>query len=302
MTSVRVDMQTAKSTARKLAATFFGTLKSATGYTPPERIFRHLHFVGPFPVEMPNGQEITLYSWGHVVENRLAWCGWAGHEPAERKRWASMVADGGDILDIGANTATFAITAKAISPQSRVFAFEPLTRVADMARKNVSVSGLDVPVVCAALAREEGELPIFDPGGDNAYSASLDPDFLTGQKQSYQVPVLSLDGFCTEHGLDPSAVKLDVEGYEGEVICGAADVLRRGRCIFLCEWLGKSASHEEARRLLRDSAYSALDLYSLREIDLKHSKTHEERNILLVPDRRVDEVRRDWPGLDPAEG
>ena len=121
---------------------------------PPEWVFRHLHFVGTFDVRLPNRSVLKLQSWGNRVENELAWRGWDGHERDERRCWAAMVEAGGDVLDVGANTATFAITAKALSPESRVFAFEPLTRVAKRARYNARVSGLDVDVICAAVGRE----------------------------------------------------------------------------------------------------------------------------------------------------
>lgn len=260
----------------------------------PERVFKHLHFTGPFTVALPGGKSVTLYSWGNRVENELAWRGWDGHEPLERRRWADMVAGGGDILDIGSNTGTFAFTAKALSPGSRVVAFEPVKRIADRARKNREVSGLDVEVVGAGMAREQGELPIHDPGGDNAYSASFDAEFLDGDKDSYIVPVYSVDSYCAEHGLDPAAIKMDVEGFEGEAICGAVDILKKGNCIILCEWLGRDGSHSAAITLLKECRYVALTIDTLEPTDLADSPGFEERNVLLVPERRLSEIRASW--------
>ena len=277
---------------RSAVTTLFRSVHALTGYVPPERIFKHLHFVGPFGVRLPNGRKLSLYSWGNRVENELAWRGWDGHEPFERRRWAAMVMEGGDILDIGANTATFAILAKGLSPKSRVIAFEPIKRIAEMARKSIATSGLDIEVVCVALARSKGELPIFDPGGENAYSASLDPDFISGPKQSYVVPVTSLDQFCAENALDPIAIKLDVEGYEGEVICGAAEVLSRGRCMILCEWLGTSQSHTEARAMINTHGYTAIDVQNLSEVDLSDTKGFGDRNVILMHRRNMNEFRK----------
>ena len=271
-----------KEIMRGCAVSVFRRIKALTGYVPPENIFKHLHFTGPFTIQLPNGTSVTQYSWGNRVENELAWRGWDGHEPIERQRWASIVAAGGDILDIGANTGTYAILAKAISPSSRVFAFEPLGRVAERIQKNSAISGLDISVICAALARETGELPIYDPGGENAYSASLDANFLKAHKDSYQVPAYSLDEFCLENEVDPIAIKLDVEGYEGEVICGGEKILSRGRCVIICEWLGSAPSHLEAQSLLSDNGYVALNMFDLSRVDLSDTKEFEERNVLLV--------------------
>ena len=141
-----------KETIRRWATGCFRFIRSTTGHVPPEQVFRHLHFTGPFSVTLPGGSRLTLYSWGNRVENELAWLGWDGHEATERRRWASMVATGGDVLDVGANTATYALTAKALSPASRVHAIEPLARIAAMARQNAATASLDVHVACLAFA------------------------------------------------------------------------------------------------------------------------------------------------------
>lgn len=279
-----------KTLIRAVVTSFFRKLRAVSGYSPPEWLFKHLHFVGPFEIALPDGQRVAMYSWGNRVENELAWRGWDGHEPNERRVWAALVAGGGDILDIGANTASFAILAKALRPDSRVIAFEPVKRIAEMARKNIATSGLSVDVVSVALARASGELPIYDPGGKNAYSASLDPEFLPGTKQSYLVPVVSLDGFCAERNARPTVVKLDVEGFEGEVLCGAGHILEQGECVFLCEWLGASPAHEEARTLLRMHGYRALSVEDCSEVDLADSQTYSERNVVLVSESKLPHV------------
>jgi FkbM family methyltransferase len=269
-----------KSIFRELVVKFFKYVRSTTGRSPPEWIFQHLHFVGPFTVIMPNNKTLTLYSQRSIVENKLAWIGWDGHEPLERRRWVQLSALGGDILDVGANTGTFAITSKCISPSSRVVAFEPIERIADMARLNIKTSGLNIHVEQLAVGRTEGELPIYDPGGSNVYSASLDPNFLSGKKNNYPVKVTSLDVYCSQHNLNPSAIKIDVEGYEGEALCGSQEILSRGKAFIICEWRCSTESHIEAIRILEENRYKALDIKTLDPIDL--SQITEVRNILLA--------------------
>ncbi|MEE3358837.1 MAG: FkbM family methyltransferase [Pseudomonadota bacterium] len=267
-----------------------GRILAALGVRLPERIFRHLHFVGPFDVALPNGTQIKLFSWGNRVENELAWRGWNGHEPVERERWLQMVSRPGDVLDVGANTGTFSFTAKAMKPDAKVVAFEPLNRIADKIRKNVEVSGLPVEIVGAAVSSQVGELPIYDPGGANAYSASLEADFLPGEKDSYLVPVVTVDAYCAEHNLRPTAMKIDVEGSEAKALLGAKHILAARECLVLCEWLGNSSEHKLATDLIDELGLVAVDLVTLEPVDTMEAVTFGERNILIGPIELIREL------------
>lgn len=271
-----------KGIVRHLLRAVFIPLR-AFGLTPPESVFKHLHFEGPFRIKLPGGEILTLMSWGNRVENELYWRGWKGHEPDVMQRWVVMAKDGGDILDIGANTGTFAFIAKAISPESKVFAFEPVSRIAKFISKNCEISGLDVTIAPCAVSNMTGELPIYDPGGENAYSASLDAEFLKGDKTSYLVPVVTIDNFCEAHNLNPKLIKLDVEGVEAQALLGASKILAKGECKIICEWGGASQEHEKAIKLLKRYGYIAVDLDNFLPINLSKIRGHADRNILILP-------------------
>lgn len=278
----------------RTAGIFFGKGINKIGYVLPEPIFRHLHFTGPFEINLPNGSRLRLNSFGNRVENELAWRGWNGHEPAERDRWIKLVNDGGDIFDIGANTGTFAFMAKATSPESRVFAFEPIDRIADLICKNIAVSGISIEIVRAAVSQKTGTLPIYDPGGANAYSASLEPDFLDGENSIYTVPVVSLDSYCAEHDLNPSTIKIDVEGSEGRVLIGSREIISRRNVTFLCEWLGSYDTHRMAIDILRENGYSAIDIHSLEDFNLLSTKGYHDRNVVIAPKEKIMRYRELW--------
>lgn len=272
-----------KSYSRAMAVQLASLLRGS-GIALPERLFRHLHFIGPFNTHIPDIGTVRLMSWGNVVENEIYWRGWNGHEPLSMNMWVKLARRGGDILDIGANTGVFAFIAKAVSPSSRVYAFEPVERIADLADKNREISGLDVQVIRCAVSDERGKLPIYDPGGFNAYSASLQADFLEGRKDCYDVDVTSIDDFSQTHGLSPRLIKIDVEGAEGLAICGAKQVLRSQDCAIICEWLGTGSTHKEAIQLLLELGYRAVTLDGLKPVDLWKPRLHDknERNLLIA--------------------
>jgi len=234
-------------------------------------------------MDLPNRTRLRIYSWGDRVENELFWRGLDGHESNERKVWIKMVTEKGDILDVGANTGTYAFIAKAISPNSNVVAFEPLQRVAKRIVENISISGLSVIVECKAVSDTVGYMPIYDPGGDNAYSASLEADFLPGEKESYPVLVTTIEQFCWENDIDPIAIKIDVEGSEGKVLLGARKIIEKRRVKILCEWLGNTDSHYEAINMLNSNGYIAVDVADFSPVDLESVATYENRNVLLMP-------------------
>lgn len=270
-------------------------LRSA-GITLPEKLFKHLHMRGTFDIKLPTGHgTLKLMSWGNRVENELFWRGWTGHEPEVMRWWARLALQSDTVLDVGANTGSFAFIAKALNPEATVHAFEPLTRIADMICENVRISGLDVTIFQAAVADQTGELPIYDPGGANAYSASLDANFLAGKKDSYMVPVTTIDAHCAAYGLTPDLIKIDVEGIEGRVLLGAREALGRGKAVILCEWTPPSKAHDRARALLDETDYVALDPATFEPVDLMSDRMHEDRNVVLCPTSRVKATRAFGP-------
>ena len=268
----------------------------AIGVTPPEAVFKHLHKRGIFNVALPESKgKLRLMSWGNRVENELFWRGWTGHEPDIMRWWARIALDAQIVLDVGANTGTFAFIAKALNPTATVHAFEPLARIALKIRENSNVSGLDVSVIEAAVADVTGELPIYDPGGANAYSASLDENFLSSSTEAKIVPVTTIDDHCSANGLVPDLIKIDVEGVEGRVLLGARDTLTKVKPLIVCEWTRHSDAHEAARKLLRDANYSVIDPETVQEIELTSARGHDDRNVILCPTDRVSALRSTGP-------
>ena len=263
-------------------------LLRAFGICPPERLFRHLHRCGPFSITLPSGRgRLRLMSWGNRVENELFWRGWIGHEPELMRWWARLALEAQCVLDIGANTGTFAFIAKALRPSAQVHAFEPLARIAAMMAENAVVSGLDVVRSQVAVADQSGEAIIHDPGGGNVYSASLRADFLPGRKEAYSVPVTSVDEHCARFGLEPDLIKIDVEGAEGDVLLGAEETISRFQPVVLCEWAGGASANGGARRMMENAGYQFFDPKLSQRVSLEGYRSHEDRNVLMLPGSRA---------------
>lgn len=143
----------------------------------------------------------------------------------------------GTLLDVGAHDGGFTLPFAAL-PGSRVLAFEPLPE--SFARLRAAAGGLaHVTLRQEALGDATGEavlrLPVVD-GVANEQWASMAKGYdrygpHVGERQ-VTVPLRRLDEF----GLDDlTAVKLDAEGAEYEVLRGGAVTLRRCRPILSIE-------------------------------------------------------------------
>ncbi|MGH7131746.1 MAG: FkbM family methyltransferase [Phycisphaerales bacterium] len=129
--------------------------------------------------------------------------------------------------DIGANIGlvSLLVARKHAGRALRAHAFEPEPRNADRVRANIRANGLESQVFVEAcgVGSSSGTLKLFLAGyiGDHSM---LDQN----RKGEYvEVPVVTLDEFCKTHPA-PQSMKIDVEGFELEVMKGAKGVLSSG--------------------------------------------------------------------------
>ncbi len=109
------------------------------------------------------------------------------------------------------------VLAKMVGPSGRVISFEPHPDNFAVLRMNRQLNGLEnVTPVNAAVGAQSGSLSI--KARSNAK---------VSQHGGIEVPVVTLDEWAEANGIWPDIVKIDVEGYEFEVLRGATKVLER---------------------------------------------------------------------------
>ena len=137
------------------------------------------------------------------------------------------------VLDVGANKGQFSRAAATAFPGARIIAFEPLEAVATVWRQHpADVAGAEIHV--CALGAEDGTVT-FHPH-EYTLSSSVLPLAAgagaeggggAGELPAVEVPVRRLDDVVTLDDLRaPLLAKLDVQGYELEVLRGAEATLR----------------------------------------------------------------------------
>jgi FkbM family methyltransferase len=128
------------------------------------------------------------------------------------------------MFDIGANIGVTAALAHAIAPR-KIIAVEPSPRAFACLEATAKSNTLDAECVCACIGAENGE------------TGFLEAQFLAGSHRvrgGQRVPMLTLESLAQVHGA-PDFVKIDVEGFELDVLAGAGELLTLRDPIFFME-------------------------------------------------------------------
>ncbi|MCA1815262.1 MAG: FkbM family methyltransferase [Acidobacteria bacterium] len=158
-----------------------------------------------------------------------------------RRRWL-LDAGVNTVLDIGANTGQFARLAHAVLPAAAIYSFEPLPDC--FASLTTALPGVAHfhPINCA-LGAEDGTLEFrraaHTPSSSFLPMTSLHreafPESAAGQEErTVSVAVRRLDDAARELPLrDNILVKIDVQGYEAQVLAGGAETVRRAVAVIM---------------------------------------------------------------------
>jgi len=126
------------------------------------------------------------------------------------------------IIDVGANHGEMLLNVR-VPPDAVVFAFEPNPRLAGLLRRSFTANGLPFKVVEAAAGAAAGEVTLNVSSNWSGKSSILAMDENAGSTP-VRVAQVSLAEFLAEQGFPPApgslAMKIDVEGYEPDVLRG----------------------------------------------------------------------------------
>ncbi len=162
----------------------------------------------------------------------------AFEEPAQKVLF-NAVKPGMTILDIGANIgATTLNFAKKTGKIGKVFSFEPSPYNFRKAEQNLSLNKLqNIHLINRGLGNERKEAFLYNVNTTNSGMRRLlrqDP-----QKDSYEktkVEIDTLDNCMFELSIpSPDLIKIDVEGYEYNVLLGGKETLQRDKPVLFIE-------------------------------------------------------------------
>lgn len=157
---------------------------------------------------------------------------------------------GGTALDVGASGGLFtAGFSRAVGEFGRVFAFEPGRGMRAFLETNVRENTLtNVTIVPAAVSDQPGkadfhELPVVAGCTWRPEASALKLATPASDAETYSVEVVTLDRYFGDYDRAIHLIKIDIEGFEGNALRGALEILRKHRP-FLAIDIHKSLTQE----------------------------------------------------------
>lgn len=170
------------------------------------------------------------------------------YEREQTALFEQLLRPGATVLDVGANVGYYTLLASVlVGDAGRVHAFEPEPRNAGFLRDHVRINRRGNVTVQQAAVSDRAGTARFDFGSGSGTGHLADAGAI-------EVRTLRLDDHCAEHGLAPSAIKIDVEGAEMSVLQGARETLARHRPLLFLSTHGADV-HRACLAFLRELGY-----------------------------------------------
>jgi len=140
-------------------------------------------------------------------------------------------------LDVGANIGFISLVAASfIGENGLVYAFEPHPETYKILEENIRLNSFkNICSMNIALGAEVSEAKIYDNLDGNRGSSSLIRPEGASKKNGKKIEIVTIDKLIEEYNLHiPSIIKIDVEGFELEVLKGAKALLSSLHAPALC--------------------------------------------------------------------
>jgi FkbM family methyltransferase len=168
------------------------------------------------------------------------------------------------VLDIGANVGEWSLQfGHGMTEDLTIYCFEPSPRNHEYLQRNIDYAHgrPSFRPVNAAVGNADGTAVLHLTEGDTSGSNSLyerhGENFKT--VDTVEVPVVTADSFCAQHGIDSLAfVKIDTEGSEMAVLTGMMNLMRQRKVA--CIQFEYSTGWIDSRRFLMEAFEMLLPL------------------------------------------
>ena len=167
---------------------------------------------------------------------------WRKHEP-ETPYMADLLSGAPVCLHVGASDGRHSYVMTRVAPLAKIWAIEPSAFSFEVLKTTLAWHGIkgQVTPIHAAVGDKPGQMLLVTPRkitgrmgrayafvADAAPEGKARPDLQDTGFETQPTPVVTIDGFCAEHGIGKvDFIRMDIEGAELMALNGAAKVLDR---------------------------------------------------------------------------
>lgn len=229
------------------------------------------------------------FNWG-VVYVQFDWIGsnifFGNFEEEETELLQHLVSKDSVVIDIGANIGYYSVMLAKTA--ETVFSFEPSSREYELLRKNITLNRLDnVKAFKQALGSSNGVAKLFINDVNHGANSFIDTTINTGNFEEVKVTTLN-EIILLESPTRIDIIKIDVEGWEHEVLKGSKIIIEKFRpVIFFESWksfkkpFGTTVSEEI--EFLMSLDYRIASYYDKKIHILNGGDTVLTKDLLAIP-------------------
>lgn len=214
-------------------------------------------------------------------------------EWAEKEWLKSFLKPGMICYDLGANIGFYTLLSAYLTfPNGKVISLEPVNKTFERLKANIDINDkISNCVSCYKIAASNsaGELEIFTASKDlhawNSLVAPQNKDEFTKEI----IKTISLDSLFENENLPvPNFIKIDVEGWEENVLIGAKQILTKFSPTLLIEFtkenlLRADTSYQKLINILSDYGYNLYEyIPRFKKLVLVDDWNFEHKNIIAI--------------------
>lgn len=191
------------------------------------------------------------------------------------------------IFDVGAHNGMVALYMSDANPSAKIYSFEPSSHSFPILINNIAKNNNRsiVPVKLAVGARNSTEVFYYSPKKSVISSLTPREGFI-----AEQINVTSICTFCEKNNIAKlDLLKIDVEGFESDVIAGLGDEILLSRPIIIAEVLNEINGSKIAPVLPVDYRFFRIleEKMILQEDSIIDRSSRVSNNYLFVPEEKI---------------
>ncbi|WP_226702304.1 FkbM family methyltransferase [Microbulbifer elongatus] len=154
------------------------------------------------------------------------------HEPLSTKLYQQHLQEGDIIFDVGTNLGYYITVANtALSGNCKIFGFEPDPELYELAKQNGAKLASPVTMTHAAASDSDKALQFYRSEVSNW--GTIVPRECLQLSEKVNVSGVRVDSFAKKTGIEPTVLRMDIEGGELLALRGSKEILKSVRLIFI---------------------------------------------------------------------